>query len=909
MAGNNELRIGAAVDTAQLNAGFNESAAATAQFVEKINISFVNGRAVSQRAFGGISDDVKQMAANVGAASLRVAEATRGAGAAQQELRRVMVLVKDASADEALSTRLLAAAQEQGRVAALELAEAQKAVAVASHASVSGVQATSAAIRSLEGNAGLRAVENFLAKTLGLGPALQAIFPIIGALAFGKILFDMGEKVYEVEQKAAHASEKIDEAYEEQHAKAQVNIDDLTVQADKLQDNIDKIEGHPNNGLQTALDEARKMADKLLESLKSDRKELEALLKENNVGAFGSLLSGVASTSKQKGELLADNAQFNRDVERINGDFNKSLATAGSTQEVDALTRKKNQAITDQYASVRDTYRRETQRLQQEQAASEAAAAQGQMLARQGVRTDGTDNTIDNSAKISNVSGLADKLDQKIAQLKAVQRVTELQEKEGQVKQDHAGDVADHRDEAKAEAAARKAAAERYRGMEQELRDTQLLHENTVAEEYDFWQARIGTFAAGSEQYDQISSKLDRLATESANKAHELIKKRKAEDLKSDNEGEKAFDKSLEGSNKWATQTADDVLRTGARWDAYFRELAKGQEVSAAINDQIGIANLKALQATGGITALGVAQQEAALHARQNAAELKALREELERLEAAATRNALGNVSDPKVAAQIAQVKNQITQVQGKGQSQSITDQSAVNQQIAKPYLTAFNSIEQGWLSTQRSMLTGSSGFGKAMQQLWGGIALDAIGNIERIGFNFVRHEILMTAQHAGQKAAQLTTDATGAAASTAIARTGSAAQGFDAAKLAFKNTYAQVSSWPLVGPVLAPVLAAGAFTAVAAFEQGTMMIPREGAAVLHPGEAVLGSPSAAVMRDALSGRLGGGGDQFHVHLGGNSFSAADGGFHSQFQEHETRILGTMKQWHREGKLNFARAN
>lgn len=56
------------------------------------------------------------------------------------------------------------------------------------HKSVTQIQAASSAIRIFEGHSSIRAVEQFAIKMLGLGPALQAIFPLVGAIAFAEII-------------------------------------------------------------------------------------------------------------------------------------------------------------------------------------------------------------------------------------------------------------------------------------------------------------------------------------------------------------------------------------------------------------------------------------------------------------------------------------------------------------------------------------------------------------------------------------------------------------------------------------------------------------------------------------------------------------------------------------------------
>jgi hypothetical protein len=57
--------------------------------------------------------------------------------------------------------------------------------------------AASGALREMSGNFdhNVRAAERFLSTSLGLGPVLQAAFPLVGALAFGGVLVDVGEKL------------------------------------------------------------------------------------------------------------------------------------------------------------------------------------------------------------------------------------------------------------------------------------------------------------------------------------------------------------------------------------------------------------------------------------------------------------------------------------------------------------------------------------------------------------------------------------------------------------------------------------------------------------------------------------------------------------------------------------------
>ena len=488
-----------------------------------------------------------------------------------------------------------------------------------SHEAVSGVQATSAAIRGIEGSGGIRAIENFISKTLGLGPAMQAIFPLVGGFMFGKMLLDVGEKVVEVESKAAHAAETIKAGFDEQHAKAAVTIDDLTVQADKLQDNIDKLAGHPGNGLQTALDEARRYADKLQESLRADNKELQALFKENSVGKFGSLLSGVASTGKQEEELLADRTGLTKAVARINSDYNKQAATAGSTDALKTLGAIRDKAIRDSVQGTIDTYRRESKRLRDEQARSERNAAVEQSVgsgARGGVTQARTTN---NSAKIANIEGDADKLQDFLNTQAAQQRVISLTEQEGAAKQaDENKKLAKQTSHAAVEAA-HKAAEEQRKGWADDLAAMQSDGKASAEVVYQFWIDQANATVRGSENYLEAG----RHANESLKTVNDEHKKLVDESLKMRehfrNVGDKNTFSILGGQNSYdlkgitEQQTSLRALLDAQRQNTYQQALAQAQQDASL----------------GTITRYDAAIQVQALHTAEYAAQLQELREAL----------------------------------------------------------------------------------------------------------------------------------------------------------------------------------------------------------------------------------------------------------------------------------------
>jgi len=87
----------------------------------------------------------------------------------------------------------------QGSTLALdENIAAQYSSANAVRSGISDRQAASASLRTLELNlqGSTRAAGTFLTQVLGLGPALQVAFPVIGAIALGEVLVTVGERVY-----------------------------------------------------------------------------------------------------------------------------------------------------------------------------------------------------------------------------------------------------------------------------------------------------------------------------------------------------------------------------------------------------------------------------------------------------------------------------------------------------------------------------------------------------------------------------------------------------------------------------------------------------------------------------------------------------------------------------------------
>jgi Lambda phage tail tape-measure protein (Tape_meas_lam_C) len=181
---------------------------------------------------------------------------------------------------------------------------------------VSSMQATSGALRDLTGRweTNTRAVERFLATTLGLGPALQAAFPIAGGIAVGGMIVDLGSKTAKFFKDVSEAPEKLNTAFRDLNAPMRLANDELHASTDRLLNDIAKMSGHQQNALAVFLDDARIAADHLADALDKDLENVSKLTKEYELGSLKAFITEQAPTS---GDTAADEA-FRKNIAAIN---------------------------------------------------------------------------------------------------------------------------------------------------------------------------------------------------------------------------------------------------------------------------------------------------------------------------------------------------------------------------------------------------------------------------------------------------------------------------------------------------------------------------------------------------------------------------------------------------------------
>jgi hypothetical protein len=184
----------------------------------------------------------------------------------------------------------------QAATATNAAASATVKLAAAHGQAVSQIQATSGALRVLEGSGGIRAAERFLASTVGLGPALQAIFPIVGALAFAEILSRVGSKIYEVYTAARDAKEKIGGAFLDLNLTLDGTNDELVLTGDRLDNTLARLNSRPGDQLKTGIHEAVVEADKLRTALNGAIDAAYKLSTENIAGPLSAALQAAGAS-------------------------------------------------------------------------------------------------------------------------------------------------------------------------------------------------------------------------------------------------------------------------------------------------------------------------------------------------------------------------------------------------------------------------------------------------------------------------------------------------------------------------------------------------------------------------------------------------------------------------------------
>lgn len=877
------LKIGSVFDKQGIVDGMAEGVSGIQSGVAQMSTSFQEIQGIASAAMKKISEDTIAAAGTVSDAQVRVAEATKASNAAWAEQRNAMKLVRSESGDTALATRILAAAQEKARTAAQDLKTAEAAAAeegrVSSNVLVAAFQRIGLASEESLGEAR----ERLYASSRGLSEGFS-----IGGIgsAFGELL-----GIGLVADMLGHfADESRKTAVELGHVAAQTGL--AIEQLSGLKLIIEEMGGDWEASarglflLARATGEARDGSKGAIKAFGDIGVTADELKGKNPEQVLQLVASGFAKTADEGKRAEAIQGLFGRGGRAlipVLEEYGDKLTQAASDHaKLTGVTKESETAarqLTKDMADARAEVARGGQWLIAHAEYLKAAAATFGIAVETifeglatGVVTAGTAIVpfvkLLNDASHANAVAVASDLES-IKNLPASianawkAGVGEI-EHNRQVLDGYwrdarhpaasgAPDRGDDGDNAPGHHVDKNENEERLRSFEQALNEEKLLHSVSIQEEYDFWEQKISAFTKGSTQYGTVLGKLASLAEEGARKFHEALQKFNSEQVKGreqDATFAAEFGKISAEMNKWLVKTDEDLTRTGERWQGYWRAVAQGLRDEAQANAAFEEQQLAAKHAAGGLSDLAYAEQLQALHANTAKLEIKALTDELQKLQDMA-KNAphnpvTGDLMDPKLAEQIKQLENQIAQLQAKLKQQGFGDGQAVKNEITKPFTDAFQAINQGWLKVQRDLLLGTGNIKKDFAQMGADLVVQLAQNLEKMLAQWALYELRTVLAHKLANAAKTESDAQSSAESQAIGAQSAFKEIFMDAKQAAAGAYKALAGIPIVGPVLAPVGAATAFAgvmALAAFEKGGVVDGPTHMAIpilAHGGERVL---------------------------------------------------------------------
>lgn len=176
-----------------------------------------------------------------------------------------------------------------------------------------------------------RHILGFIASLPGVGAAMSAAFNVLAVIGVIELIAHVIEKVKEWREEAKKAKK----AWDDQTHGIEDHTDALRLANARIQESIDKLQNKPANHLAVSLWEARVRADELAKSLGLDIDKMKELLEKQNVG-FISRILGEAGSSDQKAALESalDGIKKIQDASREAAREAKDSATATKiTQE------------------------------------------------------------------------------------------------------------------------------------------------------------------------------------------------------------------------------------------------------------------------------------------------------------------------------------------------------------------------------------------------------------------------------------------------------------------------------------------------------------------------------------------------------------------------------------------------
>jgi hypothetical protein len=766
-------------------------------------------------------------------------------------------------------------------------AEAVKAMGAAHGAAVPQVAAASAAIREMEGNIPIRAVERFAVNVLGLGPILQAAFPVFGLIALGSIAVETGEKLFEafdVGGVRARETAKDIRSVDDSLRTASTSLD---VQIDKLEQEQARLEKVPFNGTKLALDEASEAAERLQGRLNGVI-EAEAKAIGAMSGSWIQRFQTSGGSTKYENVMLEEHGKWLDIATTAQGKLNESKSFGASLQ----------------------TRLNELLHLQDQ-------ASPG---------FDATGAKIKSLAYENEIKAVQNLLGWQQAEQSNIAKTIDLQKQEAATQQARDNNRDDKLNKEKPDKSGEAVQAYQEELNKRKIADGQY-HDVSTAEEIAFWQQKRTLWNDGTNAYREITAKLAELYKQSSNEA----KKASLEEYQAYVAGEELKLKAVQKGSQAAIDIRKDeelmamaMFGAGSKQalEAAAKRVAAELDATALIQEararaaittgemeeqaektsaQNQTSVVKALVEAGLMTKRQGLQEELDIISKRDAAELASADAELLNLQ-------LLSLENSKYDKDVEAANKRLAQLQAQQGTDMLNASIQHLTQLSQRYTQAFNTINNGVKSSIDGWLRGTQSFGQSFAKLFSGLGRDVIENLAMMGLKWVEHFALVNLLSVASQEAQTLAAANGAVQRKSInAKTALSEANTNAMKAA-TGAYASTVDIPIVGPILAPIAAGAAYvavmglTALASASGGWGNIPEDQLAMVHKNEMILPSGIAQNVRD-----MTGGATENHFHMGGNNYSAlGTGDMRRLINGSQRAMVGVMKSAIRDGKLATA---
>jgi hypothetical protein len=389
----------------------------------------------------------------------------------------------------------------------------------------------------------------------------------------------------------------------------------------------------------------------------------------------------------------------------------------------------------------------------------------------------------------------------------------------------------------KAAEAMRKASEDAIRAQEDLLVSKESILGKSAEVSAKFWASEAAVSQKGSLEYIHALKSLQQAQAE-------ILTSTNSEKTKFGKESADAVSSIAETQTKPDLAGIQEAAKATIAWA---QTVHAGTDAQRQSEYALQEASIKAAEASGTMTKLGAAHAMAALHAKEYSDRLATLQAQLKAI------NSADYLNPMEKKGQSQGVQNQIGSLQGQNALTGMGDASAIANQIAQPYITAFDSINNSWLQLQGKLIFGTRNIGVQFANMGVNILESVAASFEKMLLKSAEAEIKMVIQHhAAQAQIAAATTVSQQMQVAATAQAGAETQSISLltslklithnASVAASAVFASTAGIPIIGPFLAPVAAAGTFAAVealAAFETGGI-IPNTGVALVHQGESVL---------------------------------------------------------------------